>query len=182
MSLQTNATERLVGLARRVCVATGSGSGIVARTARELALLGGFVALIDRDGDSAGLIAEGIRSEGGNAEAFRADVKEAEDVADAAEQIREVFGECQILVNNAAVVGYGGMLIDNDIQLWTRTLDVNLTGALICAQTFGRQMISAGRGQRGINLWARAVGRWRRLQREQGWTSNDDARACARTG
>ncbi len=56
------------------------------------------------------------------------------------------FGRVDILVNNA------GLSIDRPFpelseQDWDRVLDVNLKGAFLCSQIFGRAMLSAERGQ-----------------------------------
>jgi len=152
MNQQGNEADPWMGLTGRVCVVTGAGSGIGAGTARELAALGASVALIDRDRETASAIAGRIRDDGGKAGAFKADVKNADEISTAAEQIRDAFGPCHVLVNNAASVGYGGSLIDGDMQMWNHTLDVNVTGALLCTRIFGRQMIDAGRGGSIVNV------------------------------
>jgi NAD(P)-dependent dehydrogenase (short-subunit alcohol dehydrogenase family) len=42
--------------------------------------------------------------------------------------------------------------MDADMKQWDRMLAVNLTGALICTRTFGKQMIAAGRGGSIVNV------------------------------
>ena len=139
-------------LAGRVCVVTGGGSGIGAGTARELAANGACVAVLDCDADSAAAVAAGIERTGGRAISLTADVASADAIAAAAQQVTLQLGACDVLVNNAALVGYAGPLMDADLERWDRMLAVNLTGALICTRAFGRQMIDAGRGGSIVNV------------------------------
>ncbi|OYD73731.1 UNVERIFIED_ORG: NAD(P)-dependent dehydrogenase (short-subunit alcohol dehydrogenase family) [Burkholderia sp. CF145] len=139
-------TRAWLGLTGRVCVVTGAGSGIGAETARELAALGASVALLDRDGEAAGAVAMDIERAGGHALGIRVDVSESSAVAAASETVRRHLGECGVLVNNAALVGYPGPLLQGELGQWNRMIDVNLTGSLICAQEFGKQMVAAGGG------------------------------------
>lgn len=141
-----------LGLAGRVCVVTGGGSGIGAGTARELAACGAAVAVLDRDGKGAAAVAAEIVAAGGRAISLTADVTRVEEITAAAEQVQRELGTCQVLVNNAALVGYVGPLMDSDMALWDRMLGVNLTGALICTRVFGKQMINAGAGGSVINV------------------------------
>lgn len=141
-----------LGLAGRVCVVTGGGSGIGAGTARELAAGGACVAVLDRNAAAATAVAAGIERDGGRAIWLVADVTDPDAIAAAADQVRQVFGACSVLVNNAALVGYAGPLMDADLRQWDRMLAVNLTGALICTRAFGRQMIDAGHGGSIVNV------------------------------
>jgi NAD(P)-dependent dehydrogenase (short-subunit alcohol dehydrogenase family) len=141
-----------LGLAGRVCVVTGAGSGIGAGTARQLAAIGARVALLDRDGNAAATVAGDIRSAGGHAIGLAADVTRADEIAAASEQVRCELGACQVLVNNAALVVYAGPLMAADMQQWSDMLSVNLTGALVCTRAFASQMIAAGRGGSVVNV------------------------------
>jgi NAD(P)-dependent dehydrogenase (short-subunit alcohol dehydrogenase family) len=145
-------THTWLGLSGRVCVVTGGGSGIGADAARELAAAGARVAVLDRNADAASDVAAAIGRAGGHAISLTADVANPEAVAAAAEQLLRDLGPCQVLVNNAALVGYAGALMDGDMQLWDRMLAVNLTGALTCTRAFARQMINAGRGGAIVNV------------------------------
>jgi len=145
-------TEAWLGIADRVCVVTGGGSGIGAGTARELAAIGARVAILDRDGKAALTVAAEIEGAGGRVIGVEADVSRTDAVAKAAEQVRRELGACQVLVNNAALVGYAGALMDVDLEQWNRMLAVNVTGALICTRAFGQQMIAARQGGSIVNV------------------------------
>ena len=146
-------TNAWLGLAGRVCVVTGAGSGIGAGTARELAAIGASVAVLDRNGETAASVVADIQRAGGRAISLAADVTNVDAIAAASDRVLRELGACQVLVNNAALVsGSTGALMSADLNLWTQMLAVNLTGALICTQAFGRQMIDAGRGGSIINV------------------------------
>src|SRR5438132_621214 len=131
-----------LGLAGQVCVITGAGSGIGAETARHFASAGAFVAILDRDAESAAAVAAEIERAGHRAIGLMADVGHAETVRAAADRIQKELGPCRVLVNNAAA-RYRGALVDIGLEAWNQVLAVNLTGALICTQAFTAQMIAA---------------------------------------
>jgi NAD(P)-dependent dehydrogenase (short-subunit alcohol dehydrogenase family) len=126
-------------------VVTGAGSGIGAQTVRELAAAGAWVAVLDRDGNSAASVATEIERDGGRAISVLADVGRMDSVTAAAERVQNELGPCRVLVNNAAI-RHRDRLVDIGLEDWNRVLAVNLTGALICTQAFASQMIAAGQG------------------------------------
>jgi NAD(P)-dependent dehydrogenase (short-subunit alcohol dehydrogenase family) len=141
-----------LGLRGKICVVTGAGRGIGAATARRLAELGGGVACIDRDADSATAVAAELEQGGLRAIGLQADVSSMDAIAAAAAEVQRRLGPCDVLVNNAALVGYAGPLMQADLAQWNQSLAVNLTGALACAQVFGAQMVAAGRGGCIVNV------------------------------
>ena len=123
----------------------GRGSGTGAETARQFAAAGAWVAVVDRDAESAAAVAADIERKGGRALGVVADVAKADAVAAAAARTHKELGPCRVLVNNAAVRNRE-VLLDIDLEAWNRVLAVNLTGALVCTQAFAPQMIAAGNG------------------------------------
>lgn len=78
----------------------------------------------------------------GRAAAITCDIGDEHIVERAADRVSEVLGTPRVLVNNAAVLE-GGSLLDVDLQVWQRVLDINLTEYLLCTRVFGRQMRDA---------------------------------------
>lgn len=138
-------------LSGRVCVITGGGSGIGEGTARHFAALGAVVAVLDRNLQNASAVAASIEQGGGRAIAIEVDVSNEDAVAAAAHRVLSELGSCEVLVNNAAV-RQPGAIITLGLKEWNRLLSVNLTGALICSQVFGQQMIEAGQGGSIVNV------------------------------
>lgn len=131
-------------MAGRVIVVTGAASGIGNSIARQLACVHCSVALLDRDAAVEDLARE-LRDGGADALALVCDVTDEVAVAAAAELVASRLGPCDGLVNNAGIMPTAALL-DVTLGTWNHTLDVNLSGALVCARTFGRQMVARGRG------------------------------------
>jgi NAD(P)-dependent dehydrogenase (short-subunit alcohol dehydrogenase family) len=86
----------------RAALVTGGGSGIGLEIATAYARLGASVMLVGRTEDRVQSAAAAIRSEGGQADARKCDVRNYDEVKAAVEATVERFGSLDILVNNAA--------------------------------------------------------------------------------
>lgn len=86
----------------KVCLVTGAGRGIGASISRVLAKDGAKVAVVYHQGKepAEGVVRE-IRSAGGEAQAFQADVRDEEQVKRVIDQTVQAFGRLDGLVNNA---------------------------------------------------------------------------------
>jgi NAD(P)-dependent dehydrogenase (short-subunit alcohol dehydrogenase family) len=117
----------------RVALITGGGGAIGRATARRLAAEGAAVALADLDGEAAGQVARAIRGYGNQALGVAADVADEASVAELVGRVDATFGRLDVLVNNAGVLLPGSV---TELQLgdWRRTLEVNVTGALLCSR------------------------------------------------
>ncbi|WP_028998811.1 SDR family NAD(P)-dependent oxidoreductase [Azohydromonas australica] len=152
MQSASSQPQAWLDLSGRVGVVTGAGRGIGAEAARQLASAGAAVAVLDCDAVAAADVAGEIERRGGRAVGIAADVSREDEIRAACTQVRQELGSCDVLVNNAALVGYAGPLMDGDLAQWNRMLSVNLTGALLCTRAFGAQMIAGGRGGSIINV------------------------------
>ena len=144
MSTQPEQQDWL-NLSQRVAVLTGAGSGIGAAIANGFAKAGAKVAVVDRDGEAAANVAARLAAAGGIAVAFTCDVTRQDAVSAVAGEVTARLGPSDILVNNAGILR-AGPLETVSVERWNEVLAVNLTGYLIAAQAFGRDMIKAGRG------------------------------------
>jgi len=151
MSNETNsATTPMVrfDFSGKVAIVTGSAGGIGQAYAEALADAGAAVIVADIDEDSAAVVAEGIRSTGGKAEAVRVDVADPASAVAMAEAAVSRFGGIDYLVNNAAI--FGGMQLDLlltvDWDYLTRFLSVNMMGALNCVRACYPAMKARGGG------------------------------------
>ena len=140
-----NAGNDFLGLTGRVCVVTGAGSGIGRAIALGFAQQGASVAAIDRDADGCAETVAQIAGSGGRAVAVACDVADAASVSAAAQRTLEAFGDCDVLVNCAGILGRGG-LDELTLEQWSGMIAVNLTGTFLCSRTFGRQMRRKGKG------------------------------------
>ncbi len=118
--------------------------------ARALASEGAAVALVSRDRDLLARVAADIRSSGGAAEPFVADVSREEQVQSLEQEILARFHTVNILINNAGVVmrsPIGEITLDD----WRRVMDTNVTSAFLMCRSFIPYMRGQGYG-RILNL------------------------------
>jgi gluconate 5-dehydrogenase len=132
-------------LSGRTAIVTGAGRGLGRGMARALAGAGATVLCAGRTQSTIDETAANIRAEGGKAGSFLFDAVKREDCRRLVEHAANEYGQLDIMVVNhgiaraapATEVGEGD---------WGETIAVNLTGAFLCAQAAGRQMIAQGRG------------------------------------
>jgi NAD(P)-dependent dehydrogenase (short-subunit alcohol dehydrogenase family) len=70
--------------------------------------------------------------------------------ADVIDDLVDALGGVDVLVNNAGT-GSSASFLELSFEEWMQTLDVDLTGAFLCAQRAARHMVRAG-GGRIINV------------------------------
>lgn len=134
-----------LGLEGRICAVTGAAGGIGTEIALAFAQAGCAVALLELKTASCDGVLRQIEDTGGRAVAIACDVSDPASVAGAADECKTKLGPCDILVNNAAIL-HAGSLSDIPVAKWNELLSVNLTGYLLCAQSFGRHMKERGKG------------------------------------
>lgn len=116
-------------LTGKTAIVTGGGRGIGAATARALTLLGAQVTVFARTGVELRALVEG----GAAALAIEGDVSKEADVTRLVDAHQRALGPCDVLVNNAGVVERG-LVEETSPEAWRRVLEVNLTGAFLCAR------------------------------------------------
>ena len=100
-------------LSNKVALVTGGGRGIGAAISRVLAQHGASVAInYSQSREKADALAEEITAAGGQAQAFAADVRDADSVRAMFEQVTERFGRIDGLINNALAGKQDGSLED----------------------------------------------------------------------
>jgi NAD(P)-dependent dehydrogenase (short-subunit alcohol dehydrogenase family) len=115
----------------RVALVTGSGAGIGAVTARAFACAGAAVVVTDVDIEGGKTTVEAIRSDGGRAEFFAADVTDPEAVKALVRFAVDTFGGLHFAHNNAGVLGESARLTDSDDEIWFRTVQINLNAVYL---------------------------------------------------
>lgn len=138
------------GLAGKVAIVTGGGSGLGAAASRRLAADGAVVAVWDRDGPRAEAVVADIQAVAGKALAVDVDVSDPEAVRTALGRTEDVLGPPGVLFNNAGIRDAIPTL-DLSLSDWHKVLGVNLHGAFYCLQEVARSMVAAGRGGSIIN-------------------------------
>ena len=136
-----------------VAVVTGAGSGLGRCITRSLLGAGWRVAVAGRRARELGeTIADADAGSAGTALVVPTDVSVPDSVAALFEAVRQRWGRLDLLVNNAGVFGPGGAVDELSVSDWQRAVDVNLTGAFLCARQAVRMMKQQDpRGGRIIN-------------------------------
>ncbi|MDG2335245.1 MAG: SDR family NAD(P)-dependent oxidoreductase [Myxococcota bacterium] len=128
---------------QRVAVITGGGSGIGEALAHACADRGMRVAVADVESEAAQRVAEAVRSRGGEALGWAVDVGNREAVTEFAAGVRESFGACHLLCNNAGVL-VTRPLLEIQAKDWEWCLSVNLWGAIHSVSAFVPGMLESG--------------------------------------
>ena len=129
----------------KVAVITGGASGIGAAIASAYAAKGAKVVILDLT----------VPSEPGHVAAFACDVTDQASVVAAVDQVMQLHGRIDVLVNSAGVVQLAPAE-ELSLSAWNTTLAVNLTGAFLLCQTVGRIMLEQRHGK-VINLASQAA-------------------------
>lgn len=131
--MENFATSVLKG---RKAVISGGHSGIGLAIAKKLAAAGVYTAVAD------------IRSAPGlpaSVFSFTCDITQAEQVDSLYAQVRQAFGQPDMLISNAGL-GIHEKLTEGDPAKWQRVIEVNLLGALRLVRAFVPDMLAAGFG------------------------------------
>lgn len=129
----------------KVCIVTGTGSGIGRAIAQRLTEEGGRVLCVDIDEASVSATVDAIRAAGGIAEAAVADIANPTQVAGFVSSCISLWGRVDVLVNNAGV-NLPGVFHEVTDEVIDRTLNVNVKGAMYASRAVIPQMLEQGGG------------------------------------
>jgi NAD(P)-dependent dehydrogenase (short-subunit alcohol dehydrogenase family) len=119
----------------KVCVITGTASGIGAETAKRFREEGAKVVGVDLN-----------ESEGVDL-AITADVTDEDAVRSMYEQAASEFGKVDVLFNNAGISpNDDASVLDTGLDAWRRVQDVNLTSVFLCCKHGIPHLLKAGGG------------------------------------
>jgi NAD(P)-dependent dehydrogenase (short-subunit alcohol dehydrogenase family) len=122
-------------LGGKVCVITGTASGIGAESARLFEQEGARVVGIDLSAEAEGSLT------------IEADVADEEQVAAAFRRIGEEIGQVDVLMNNAGINPTDdGSVLETSLESWQRVQDVNLRSVFLCCKHGIPHLLASGGG------------------------------------
>ena len=142
-------------LAGRTIIVTGAAGLLGREYGRALVDAGAHVVLADIAEDAVRRAAESLRGGPGCAVAVGADVTDEASVANLVRVTLDRFGQINGLVNNAALdpkmdrdraPGLGLTFEQYPLEMWNRSLAVNLTGMFLCARAVAPALLGQRRG------------------------------------
>jgi NAD(P)-dependent dehydrogenase (short-subunit alcohol dehydrogenase family) len=134
------------GLAGKVVIITGAGSGLGRESAIELAKEGSRIAVADVNLAGAQETVATITAAGGDAFALEADVSKSASVQKMIAGVLDHYGTIDILVNNAGVVGQLLPVHEVSEESWDFVQGVDMKGVFLCSKYAIPTMLAKGKG------------------------------------
>jgi NAD(P)-dependent dehydrogenase (short-subunit alcohol dehydrogenase family) len=130
----------------KIALVSGASRGIGKEIALGFAEQGARLVICSRKQEALEAAAEEIRARGAECLPVACHTGSPEQIAALFGKIADTFGGVDILVNNAAANPYFGPVLDADLGVWEKTVDVNLKGYFLMSQAAARMMVKKGGG------------------------------------
>ncbi|MEK0084164.1 SDR family oxidoreductase [Benzoatithermus flavus] len=138
--------------AGKVALVTGAGSGIGRAVTLAMMAEGYAVTLVGRRKEQLEATAKAGEATGARTLVAPADIADPAQVRAVFAKVEETFGRLDVLFNNAGISAISAPVDEVPFEQWQAVVDVNLTGAFLCAQEAFRLMKrQSPRGGRIIN-------------------------------
>ena len=126
----------------RLAVVTGGGQAIGLACVEALAEAGARVVIADYNEKIAEDGRDAMKAKGYSCDVAVVDVTDPKGI----EALADKLGKVEILVNNAGIARSEIPAEKMEDERWLNVLDVNLNGTFWCCRSFGKRMLSAGKG------------------------------------
>src|SRR5580700_4586463 len=124
----------------KIALVTGASSGVGKATALALMKAGYTVVLAGRRKDALEATAAEGKAAGGKSLVVPTDVTDHASIQALFARTKEAFGRLDVLFNNAGMGAPAVPMDELTYEQWTAVVNVNLTGAFLCAQHAMRLM------------------------------------------
>jgi NAD(P)-dependent dehydrogenase (short-subunit alcohol dehydrogenase family) len=131
----------------RVCIITGGGRGLGREMAMAFAREGAQIAVAGTTETAINSTATEIKLNGHHVIAITCDVSDEIAVEHMVSTTLREFGQIDVLVNNAGIIGPTAIVTAVKREDWDQTIAVNLTGAFLCAKAVLPHMADRKRGK-----------------------------------
>ncbi|MEX2547601.1 MAG: glucose 1-dehydrogenase [Chloroflexota bacterium] len=147
MEAQRPMLQQLYDVSGRTIVVTGAGRGIGRWIAEGLGSVGANVVAASRTIEECEVVAEVIRSGGGQAQAVEADICRPDECDRLIAETVDRFGAIDVLINNAGATSRRLAAFDIDETDYHRTVDTNVKGTFFASKAAARVMAERGGGK-----------------------------------
>ncbi|MBI3534828.1 MAG: 3-oxoacyl-[acyl-carrier-protein] reductase [Deltaproteobacteria bacterium] len=135
-----------IKLLDKVSIVTGSGRGIGARTALELAQAGSHIVINDIQSELANKAAVEIEKLGRKVFISNHDISKTQEAHKLVEEVKSFFGKIDILINNAGITR-DALLHKLTEENWDEVIRVNLKGTFNMGQAVAKVMMEQKQGK-----------------------------------
>lgn len=132
-------------LSDKTALITGGAAGIGLATATLFHREGAHVIIWDVNKEQGEKAVASLTTSGARTLFQQVDVSDFESVTEAVSEIKETFGNLDILINNAGIT-LDRTLMKMDPQSWQKVIDINLTGVFNCTKACAEIMVEQGSG------------------------------------
>jgi NAD(P)-dependent dehydrogenase (short-subunit alcohol dehydrogenase family) len=145
----------LFSLQRKVAIVTGAAGLLGRQHCFALAEAGANVIVTDLEQDRCASLAREITATSGKSTGIAADITDPASVRSLRDAVLRQYQRIDVLVNNAAIndrfespdaAAEQSKFENYPLDLWNRSLAVNLTGTFLCSQVLGSEMARQGSG------------------------------------
>lgn len=126
-------------------VVTGGGGGFGRAFARRFARDGAKVAVWEINAEAGKETVKQVQAEGGEATFFPVDLSRQDHIDAAVKATLDTYGGPYCLVNNASIFPRHSVL-EMPLEVWEKTLKINITAPMVIAKSFAPLMIANKRG------------------------------------
>ncbi len=130
----------------KVAIICGGGSGLGEATSMLFAQEGAHVAICDINEENGNEVTNTITNKGGIARFFKIDVTDESFVQQVFEEIENEFGQIDILVNCAGLVGTTRLPDEIEYEEWEKILNLDLNGTFITSRNVIKYLRKQGGG------------------------------------
>ena len=130
---------------------TGAGEGIGKHIALALSKEEYAVGVNDIEANKAKATVETIRMTGKQGLPLVADVSKEAAVKKMVSIVQETWGQLDVLINNAGMADQQAPVVDQDVAIWQKLIDVHLKGTFLVSKVCAPLMIKSG-GGRIVNI------------------------------
>ena len=142
----------MLRLQNKTAIITGAGRGIGKAIATKFLQEGAKILICDVVADRIEKTAQELRTLGlGEVHWLAGDVSDAAFCNALIAKAKEVWGELNVLVNNAGIARFSPFL-EHSQEDWDRTIAINLTSMFMLGQRAARMMVAQGKGGAIVNM------------------------------